>query len=454
MYANSMQRGWNLLLAGVLLLVTGCAALQPRETPLITGTGQAETHIQHWLTSNGARVYFVHAPELPMLDVRVVFDAGSARDNGQPGVALLANGLMDQGAGDLDADAIARNLEGLGARMSNGSARDMAWLTLRSLSEPQLLQPALEVFTKVLSQPRYAAGDFERERQRLLVGLQQEDQQPGEVAEKAFYRALYGDHPYASPESGTQASVRKLQREDLQAFYRQYYVARNAVVALVGDIDRAAAERIAEQLTGGLASGEPAAPLPEVPSLTAPVTERITHSSTQSTVLMGEPGMTRTDPDYFILYVGNHVLGGGGLVSRISEEVREKRGLSYSAYSYFLPMGRKGPFQLGLQTRNDQTDDALQVLRDTLERYREEGPTEEELLAAKRNITGGYPLRIDSNSKIVEYLAMIGFYDLPLDYLDSFNSRVEAVTREQVRDAFQRRVHPDRMATIVVGGAS
>jgi zinc protease len=167
---------------------------------------------------------------------------------------------------------------------------------------------------------------------------------------------------------------------------------------------------------------------------------------------MGGPGMSRRDPDYFSLYVGNHILGGGGLVSRLNEEIREKRGLSYSVYSYFSPMRRKGPYVLGLQTRNDQVGQALEIARETVKRFIKEGPTAEELEAAKKNITGGFPLRIDSNAEIVEYIAMIGFYGLPLDYLDTFSANVEAVTREQIRDAFRRRVVPDRMVTVVVGG--
>jgi zinc protease len=166
---------------------------------------------------------------------------------------------------------------------------------------------------------------------------------------------------------------------------------------------------------------------------------------------MGQPGVRRGDPDYFALYVGNQILGGGGLVSRISEEVREKRGLSYSAYSYFLPMRADGPFVLGLQTRNDSADEALKVLRQTLVDFRNDGPTGKELEAAKRNITGGFPLKIDSNSDILGYIAMIGFYKLPLDYLDTFNGKIEAVTAKQIRDAFQRRVDPDRMVTVTVG---
>ncbi len=162
--------------------------------------------------------------------------------------------------------------------------------------------------------------------------------------------------------------------------------------------------------------------------------------------------MRRGDPDYFALYVGNHILGGSGLVSRLSEEMREKRGLSYSVYSYFLPMEQAGPYQMALQTRNDQADEALAVMRETLDQYLKEGPTGDELEAAKKNITGGFALRIDSNSKILDYLVVIGFYDLPLDYLKAFNDRIMAVTREQIIDAYRRRVLPDAMSTIIVGG--
>ena len=453
----ALPRLFPLLLLVLLFGLTACVTppqTQSRDwSDLAARAEPVATHIEHWTTANDVRVYYVQAPELPMLDVRVVFDAGSARDGDKPGLALLTNALLEQGAGGLDADAIAEGLEGLGAQMGSGAERDMAWLTLRSLTDPALLEPALALFAKVLTQPRFAAADLERERQRMLVGLQYKEQRPGEVAERAFFSALYGDHPYGSPKDGTPGSVRALQAADLRAYYERHYVARNAVLALVGDLDRERAERLAEELSAGLASGAPAPALPQVADLEGPVSERIRMSASQSHVLLGVPGKSRTDPDYFTLFVGNHVLGGSGLVSRISEEVREKRGLSYSAYSYFMPMARRGPFQLGLQTRNEQVDEALQVLRDTLVRFRAEGPTEEELIAAKRNITGGFPLRIDSNRKIVEYIAMIGFYGLPLDYLDRFNERVEAVTAEQIRDAFQRRVDPGRMVTVVVGGA-
>ena len=419
---------------------------------LLATTARAAPDIQSWTTEKGARVLFVEAHDLPMLAIRIVFDAGSARDGKAEGLARLTNRLLDQGAGGLDADALAEGLESRGAQLGSGSERDMAWLSLRSLSRADLLDPALELFVRIVTRPDFPKADFKRERRRMQTAAQYRAQKPSAIAEEAFYRAVYGDHPYATQPGGTVKTIPELTRGQVKDFYRRYYVAANAVVAIVGDADRARAEAIAARLTDALPAGGRAPDLPPVPDLREAKQQFIAHPSTQSHIWMGQPGDYRGDPDYFPLYVGNHSLGGSGLVSRISEEVREKRGLSYSAYSYFYPMRRKGPYVLGLQTRNNTRDEALDVLRDTLQTFIDKGPKPHELDAAKKNITGGFPIRVSSNSKIVEYLAVIGFYDLPLDYLQAFNSRVEAVTLEQIRDAFRRRVHPERMVTVVVGG--
>jgi zinc protease len=419
---------------------------------MAAGVAQAMPAIQHWMTENGARVYFVPAPELPMVDVRVVFAAGSARDAALPGLAGLTNGLLDKGAAGLSADTIADRLEGLGAQLGSGSLRDMAWVSLRSLSDSTHFEPAVELMIEVLGKPDFNQRDVDRERERTLVALRHSEQQPDDIAEYHFYAAIYGKHPYASRPLGTEASLKRITRQDIKDFHARYYVASNATIAIVGDIDRPGAERLARRFSAALAAGQPPAPLPAVAPLAKASEERIFHPSTQTHVLMGAPGIDRKDPDFFPLYVGNHILGGSGLVSQLYEEVREKRGLSYSVSSAFTPMQKKGPFSLGLQTRNDQLEEALKVLRDTLQRFHDQGPTEAELVAAKKNITGGFALRIDSNGKIIEYLAVIGFYELPLDYLETFNDKVMAVTREQIRDAFQRRVHPDAMATVIVGG--
>ena len=412
----------------------------------------AGPQIQHWTTANGARVYFVAAPQLPIIDLRIIFDAGAARDGKEGGVALLTNALLAEGAGGMSANRIAERFESVGARFSNSAHRDMATLGLRSLSDAKYLEPALETLVAVLTRPDFPKAAFKRERNRLLIGLQQRKQSPGALADEAFYQAVYGDHPYAGQPHGTEASVKVLNTDRLRAFYRRYYVGHNAVVAIVGDLDRAAAERLAEQVVGGLPAGEPAAALPPVADLSKAVEVKIEHPSQQTHILMGQPGLRRGDPDYFPLYVGNHILGGSGLVARLSKEIREQRGLAYSTYSYFRPMRRKGPYTLGAQTRNASAGETLSLMREILDQFVAQGPTAEELEASKKNITGGFPLRISSNKKIIDYIGMIGFYQLPLDYLDTFNARVEAVTVADIRDAYQRRIHPDRMATVLVGG--
>ncbi|MEN8108264.1 MAG: pitrilysin family protein [Pseudomonadota bacterium] len=432
--------GWIHGIAALLCGLAGSAAVQ------------AMPAIQHWQTENGAQVYYVPAPELPIVNVRVVLQAGSVRDGEVPGLAQMTGLLLDMGADGMSANDIAEQLESLGAELDTGALRDMAWVSLRSLSDAGHLDPAVEVMARVLGKPDFNQRDLERERQRSLVALRRSDQQPSKIAGYRFFEAVYGEHPYATRPIGNADSLKAMTRKQIRAFYQQYYVARNAVIAIVGDLERKAAEQLAAKLAGAMAAGERAAAVPPVAALEAAIDEYIAHPSTQTHVRMGAPGMRRGDPDYFPLYVGNHILGGGGLVSRLFREVREDRGLSYSVNSYFSPMAQDGPYIFSLQTRNDQTDEALQVMRATLMDFHDNGPTEAELVASKKNITGGFPLRIDSNSKIVEYLALIGFYDLPLDYLDTFNGKVMAVTREQISDAYQRRVPLGRMATIIVGG--
>jgi zinc protease len=425
------------LLAVALMLWAACA--------------QATPQIQNWVAKNGSRVYFVATEGLPLVDIRVVLDAGSARDGDQFGLATLTSSLLDTGAGKWDADTIAQRLDGVGARLGTGVSRDSAWLSLRSLTQPKLLNTALETARAILVEPAFNQADFEREKKRMLLALKQREESPAELAAIAFFEAVYGNHPYAHPKEGTLGTVEKLSREDLRNFYRKYYVAKNAIIVIVGTIDRAQADTIAGNLLQGMPAGEAAPALSPVAQPATANTVRKSFPSEQTHVYSGVPGMKVDDPDYFALYVGNHILGGSGLVSKISEEVREKRGLSYSAYSYFYPFRETGPFLMGLQTKNDQADEALRVMQSTLRDFIAKGPTEKELEASKKNITGGFAMRLDSNKKLTEQVAFIGFYGLPLDYLDTFIQRVEAVTAEDIRKAFQTRINTDRLQTILVG---
>lgn len=419
---------------------------------VVSATAWANPDIEHWQTDNGAEVFYVQAPELPMVDVSVVFNAGAARDADKPGQAKMTAAMLDEGAAGISADEIATAFADVGAKFGASSERDMAVFSLRSLTEEMAFEQALTTFSQLLSQPDFPQASFERIQQNLLTGLQAENQSPKAIATRVFYENLYRQHPYAVMPKGNADSVNQLTPADLQAFYQRYYVGSNAVVVIVGAVDRSQAETIADRATSGLETGEPAAKLPEVAELEAGELIQKAFPSSQTTILMGQPGISRDDPDYFPLYVGNHILGGSGLVSMLTDELREKRGLTYGVYSYFRPMQQLGPYQLALQTRNDKAQEALTVLRDTLEKFVAEGPTEEQLTAAKQNITGGFALRVDSNSKIADYLAMIGFYDLPLDYLDSFNDKVNAVTVAEIKSAFERRVNADKMLTVLVGG--
>lgn len=415
---------------------------------------EASPKIQHWTLANGARVYFVETHELPMLQIRAVFDAGSSRDPvDRAGLANLTTAMLDEGASDRTADDIASQFEGLGAEFGAGADRDMATVSLRSLSDTDLLDPALDLYARILAAPSFPAAGLDRLRAQTLVSLRKNAESPGAVADKAFYRELYGEHPYAHDPLGDETSLKAITRENLLAYHRNYFVGANAWLVIVGDASRRQARNIAERVVGHLPAGHAAVPLPPVRVLHAARQKPIAFPATQTHILMGQPGIRRGDPDYFPLYVGNYTLGGGGLVSRLAEEVREKHGLSYSVYSYFFPLRMPGPFMVGLQTKNTQRGQALKLVHQVLADFVAKGPTDGELDAARKNITGGFPLRIDSNGKIADYLAVIGFYGLPLTYLDDFIPRVEAVTAEQIRKAFQQHVHPDQMVTVIVGGS-
>ena len=408
--------------------------------------------IHHWRTEQGLKAYFVAAPEIPIIDIRLMLGAGSARDNAMPGLSRLTTALLDKGSGDWDTDTIASRFENVGAVYSSSIERDVAWVSLRSLSASKYLEQAMTTFIRVLSAPSFPQRDFERTKNLMLVSLQGEAQQPDSIAEKAFYRAVYGDHPFASPINGTEAGINATKREDVQEFHQRYFVARNAVLAIVGAISPAEAEALAERISQSLPPGEPAPPLPRVEDLNQPEIIQIPFPSKQAHVYIGQPGIRRGDPDYFPLYVGNHILGGGGFSSRLVKEVRVKRGLSYSVYSYFLPQKVEGPFAIGLQTRADQAEQAASLVKHTIREFINKGPNKKELESSIKNITGGFPLRIDSNRDIVAYLAIIGFYNLPINYLETFNERVRAVDTAAIREAFQRRVQFDRMVTVIVGG--
>jgi len=434
--AAAATRGVPALLLCLALLLWGSLA-------------HAVLPIEHWTTSTGARVYFVRADAIPMLDINIDFDAGARHDPpAKSGLASMTAAMLARGVEGLDEATLAERFADLGASRGGGAGDDRASLSLRTLAAPRERDAAVELLARIASTPTFPAALLERERERTIQGLRESLVRPDAIARRTFNALAYPAHPYGA--EATPESISAIRREDLLAFHRARFAASGAVVSMIGAIGRAEAEAIAERLTRDLPAGAAAAALPEVAAPPA-LERRIEHPATQSHILVGAPAIARADPDFFPLFVGNYVLGGGGFVSRLTAEVREKRGLSYSVYSYFSPMAQPGPFVIGLQTQKAQTDEALKVVRETLARFVADGPTGDELAAAKQNLVGGFALRIDSNRKILDNLANIGWYRLPLDYLERWPERVEAVTVAQIREAFGRAVRPDRLVTVVVG---
>ena len=415
---------------------------------LLAQSALAGVKIEHWVSPSGAKVYFVESRVLPILDVQVDFAAGSMFDPpGQSGLAALTRGTLDLGAGERDETAIAEQLADIGANLAGGADTDRASVSLRTLSAGDKRDPAIAILRDVIQRPQFDAAVFAREQGRTISGLKEAMTRPDAIAGKAFWAALYPDHPYG--QQATPESVSAFSRDDLQAFHTRHYTAGNAHITLVGNISRSEAEKIAESLVAKLPKGEPAS-LPPPPAAPKGGAIKLPHPASQAHISIGLPAIERGDPDFFPLSVGNYTLGGGGFVSRLMKEVRDKRGYAYSVYSYFAPLKQSGPFQIGLQTKRSQAGAAIKVARDVLDGFLRDGPSEEELAAAKANLTGSFPLRLDSNAKILANVSVIGFYGMPLDYLDQYQAKVLAVTADDIKQAFARRVRPADLITVTV----
>ncbi|MCW8176247.1 M16 family metallopeptidase [Verminephrobacter aporrectodeae] len=416
--------------------------------------------IEHWTEPGGARVWLVHSPVIPMVDVQIDFDAGSRRDPAaQAGLAgavatMASKGVQGKGAEPpLDENALGEAWADLGAGFEARADNDTLHYWLRTLTDAPLLEHAARLAARQIAEPEWNEALWQRERARWSASLREADTHPATVAEHAFAAAVYGSHPYG--QRSTPQTLARIGVADLQDFHARHVAACRARVSIVGAVSRAQAQTLVATLLARLPATPDCAPLPdvgEVAALTAPAEQRIPFASAQAHVLIGQPGFQRRDPDFLALLVGNHILGGGGFVSRLTHALREQRGLSYSVYSYFAPGLHAGAFTVGLQTRPDQAAEAVEVARAQLARFIAEGPTEAELRAAKDNLVGGFALRIDSNKKLLGNVANIAWNDLPLDYLEQWSQKVQALTVDEVRAAMARKLQPERMVTVVVGG--
>ena len=407
--------------------------------------------ITHWQQASGARVYLIESHNLPMVDVQIDLDAGSRRDPAdKPGLASsaagqLASGIRAQRGGEgggqgpyakaLDENQLGEAWADLGASFGASASGDRLSFSLRSLSDADLLGKAAQLAARQMAHPAYPQAVWLRDRDKMAAAIRESLTRPGTVAQNRYAEAVYGGHPYGW--RSTPESLQRIGVADLQRWHAQALRPCRAVVSVVGDVTRAQADALVTRLLALWPQGkcEVLPAVAEVPELQAAQAIRLPFNSAQAHVLMGQPGHKRSDPDFFALMLGNHILGGGGFTSRLTEQVREKRGLSYSVYSYFSPALH-----------------ALDVARQVVKDFVEKGPTEAELKAAKDNLIGGFALRIDNNRKLLENVASIAWNQLPLDYLDRWSENMAKVTADDVRRAFSRVLQPGRMVTVVVGG--
>ncbi|MGE3920949.1 MAG: M16 family metallopeptidase [Gammaproteobacteria bacterium] len=407
--------------------------------------------IQHW-EDHGAQVYFVQRGELPMVDILVALDAGSARDEEMYGIANLAGSMIDQGTQTLNADQIAEKFAKLAAQFNVSTTRDMTVVGLRSLTKDELLEPAVSLLGQLLGQANFSSLALQRQKNVTFSEIQASKQDPNQLAQDTFMQALYGTHPYAHPVLGNEASVSAITSSDLQKFYHRYYSTNNAVITIVGDLSRSEAEDLVDKIVSRMSKTAKAKALP-MAVMPQAKTLHINYPSSQTTVYMGQLGVSRLNPNYLPLILGNYTLG-GSMVSQLFTNVRGEHGYSYSVSSYFLPLAANGPFMINLQTKTNNTSKAIELTNRVTSSFINNGPTIKELNAAKANIIGGFPLMLDNNSDIANYLTVIGFYHLPLDYLDTFTTRAEAVNLENVKNALKLNLNMKNFITVTVGQAA
>ena len=418
---------------------------------LLVTNAQAKLDIQHWTTPEGAKVFFAQTKGLPILDVALNFDAAASRDGDQFGLASLTNGLLGTATQYHNEEQIINAFESVGAQFSTSSLKDMSIVSLRTLTRQPILKKSLDTFTEVITQPSFEQKYLTRERRQTLRSIEASKQSPASIASLAFDKAVFANHPYAHPKIGTEKSINQISLQDLKQHYDKFYVAKNLTIALVGDITKVKAKQIARQISHGLNVGKKAKNNPVITALKSSQKIHIEFPSKQTHLLIGQSGVNRSHPDYYPLYLGNHIFGGSGLTSILSDEIREKKGLAYSAYSYFTKMKSNGFFMMRMQTKNDQALEAKNIALQTLKNFRNNAIDTQKLQDGKDNIIGGFALETASNANILTYLSIIGFYDLPLDYLSSFTDKIKDISAQDIQNAYERLVDMDKLIILSVG---
>lgn len=406
--------------------------------------------VSKWVTKNDVTVYYVSRHSLPMVDIALLVKAGSVYDGKKQGIAYLTNAILNEGAGDLDANQIADQFALAGAQYSAYSNRDISVFRVRSLSDKAHLAPTLKIFSMVLTAPTFPKSAISLVKKEMSLALQMQQQNPATVAQNTLYKTIYGAFPYANNPLGTMQSRESISRSDLLSFYKNFYTQNRSIVVVVGDVTKEQVDKIVSKITSGLSKTKNTTFFQEAKG-NGPKSVHIPFPSLQTTITLGQVGISRRDKSFFPLMLGNAILGGLPLSSQLFVHIREKGGLAYYASSGFNYLMYQGPFVISMQTRTENTQKALKLLKDIVSNFIKYGPSQEELISAKKNLIGRFPLEIATNSGILSFIISTGYAVDPQTFINSYVDRVTAVKVGEVKKAFHDKISLKKMVTVTVG---
>ena len=442
------RSNFRLLMAGVVQTMLAMTVIFATVAP--SDRAMAAPEILEIESAKGVKAWLVREPSIPIISVEIAFRGGTITDpDGKEGLANMVSGLLDEGAGEFDSTAFQERLQELAIGFSASASKDTFRVGMRTLVENR--DEAFHMLGQALSAPRFDSQPVERIRRQITVGLTRDAEDPDRIASHTWFAKAFPDHVYGRPNRGTVESVAAVTRDDLVAFARGRFARNNAIIGVVGDVTPEELSRLLDISFGDLAASAGAIEVPQtMPSTVGSVTV-IRKKIPQSVVTFGLPGIKRNDPDYYAAYVMNYVLGGGGFTSRLYQEVREKRGLAYSVYTYLYPYDYSAVYLGGVATVNARIGESLDIIRAQIADVAENGITADELARAKTFLNGSFPLRLDSNAKIARMLVAIKLNDLGKDYVDRRPQLIDAVTLDDIQRIAERLLGNGGLTIVVVG---
>jgi zinc protease len=413
---------------------------------------QADVEISKYVTKNGVEILYTKSENIPMIDIKITFDAGSNKDGELKGLSMLTHSLLDEGTSKMNSEAIASAFESTGAIFSTSVNKDKSSVSLRSLADKKYLEPSVKMLLKILSDSVFPKSEVILQKERTLSSISEDKSDPSEVSSNLFFKEIYGNYAYGFPSIGSEESIEKIKRKDIINFYKENINSSNASIAIVSSLSKKDIINLSEKISKSLSFSSPKKNVLnnfQKNNKKKYIFKKF--NSEQAHIYIGGQSIKRGSKNHLPLYVGNYIFGGSGFSARLMKELRVKRGLTYGVYSYIYPMKNIGPFVVGIETKAEQAQESVRLIHKMLKEFHANGPTDKELTHAKEAIINGFPLRIDSNQDILNYLSMINYYDLPINYLNTFIDKISKITKKDILRAFKEEIDVNNLITLVVG---